>query len=92
MDSPSPRPPGDTAAPSRTVRVWDLPTRAFHWLLVVLVVVNIYTGNVGGVANMEWHMLSGYAILTLVLFRLAWGLVGSRHSRFASFIRGRWRR
>ena len=70
------------------VGVWDLPTRLFHWLLVFLVAFNLYTGNVGGVSNMELHMLSGYAILTLVLFRLAWGFVGSRHARFASFIRG----
>jgi cytochrome b len=56
--------------------------------LVVLVAFNVYTGNVGGVAAMERHMLSGYAILALVLFRIAWGFVGSRHARFASFLRG----
>jgi cytochrome b len=70
------------------VRVWDLPTRAFHWLLVALVTISMYTGNVGGVAEMEWHMRAGYAVLALVLFRLAWGVVGSRHSRFADFVRG----
>lgn len=72
----------------RTVRVWDVPTRLFHWLLVALVAVSLYTGNVGGLAEMEWHMLSGYAILALVAFRLIWGLVGSHHARFASFVRG----
>ncbi len=70
------------------IGVWDLPTRLFHWLLFVLVATNLYTGNVGGVANMKWHMLSGYAILTLVLFRIAWGFLGSRHARFTSFVRG----
>lgn len=70
------------------IRVWDLPTRLFHWALVVLVAVNLYTGNVGGVAEMDWHMRSGYAILALLLFRIAWGFAGSTHSRFASFVRG----
>lgn len=71
-----------------TVRVWDPPTRIFHWSLVFLVATNIYTGSVGGLWEMDMHMLSGYAILTLVGFRLVWGFVGSRHSRFTSFIRG----
>ena len=82
-----PAPPGAEPA-TVAIGVWDLPTRLFHWLLVLLVAVNLYTGNVGGVAEMDLHMLSGYAILTLVLFRFAWGFVGSRHARFASFIRG----
>lgn len=72
----------------RPVRVWDLPTRVFHWLLVALVAVSLYTGNVGGLAEMDLHMRAGYAVLALVLFRLAWGVAGSRHSRFATFMRG----
>jgi cytochrome b len=72
----------------RTVRVWDPATRLFHWALVILVAVNIYTGSVGGLWEMDLHMLSGQAILSLVLFRVVWGLVGSRHSRFADFVRG----
>ena len=72
----------------RVVRVWDAPTRLFHWLLVILVAVSLYTGNVGGLAEMDWHMLSGYAILTLVAFRVVWGLIGSHHSRFRTFVRG----
>jgi cytochrome b len=83
---------GDVTANGRSprsdVRVWDLPTRLFHWSLVVLLVVNLYTGNVGGLREMDLHTLSGYGILTLVLFRLMWGLVGSRHSRFVGFVRG----
>jgi len=70
-----------------TIRVWDLPTRIFHWLVAVLVVFSLVTGKIGG-SWLEWHMRSGYAILTLVLFRLAWGIVGSETSRFASFLRG----
>ncbi len=78
---------GDDAA-ARRVRVWDLPTRFFHWLLVALVLVSVFTGNVGGLTGMDVHMWSGYAIMALVLFRFAWGVAGSRHSRFAAFLRG----
>lgn len=79
-----------TARPgsARWVRVWDLPTRLFHWSLVLLVAISIYTGNVGGLREMDLHKLSGYAIMALVLFRLVWGFVGSPRSRFADFVRG----
>lgn len=70
-----------------SVRVWDLPLRLFHWLLVILVSVSIYTGLSGGFKEMDYHMLSGYCILGLVIFRLAWGFFGSVHSRFSSFIK-----
>lgn len=70
------------------IRVWDLPTRLFHWALVVLVGVSIVTGNIGGLREMEWHERSGLMILALLVFRLLWGLIGSRHSRFADFVRG----
>ena len=69
------------------IRVWDLPTRIFHWTLVVLVVFSFTTGKIGG-SWMDWHLRSGYAILTLLLFRLAWGVVGSSTSRFSVFVRG----
>lgn len=72
----------------RPVRIWDPATRLFHWALVILVAANIYTGLVGGLWEMDLHMLSGYAILSLVVFRVSWGLVGSRHSRFSDFVRG----
>ncbi len=67
------------------LRVWDLPTRLFHWLLVVAVVGLIVTGNLGG-AWMNLHFRLGYAVLALLLFRLAWGFVGGYWSRFSSFI------
>ncbi len=70
-----------------TVRVWDLPTRLFHWGLALCVVGLIITGNVGGNA-MVWHGRLGYAVFTLLLFRLAWGLVGGHWSRFGSFLYG----
>ena len=66
--------------------IWDLPTRLFHWSLVLLVSFSIYTGLTGGVAEMEYHMLSGYCILVLLLFRLGWGFLGSYHSRFINFV------
>jgi cytochrome b len=70
----------------RSVKVWDLPTRLFHWILVVLVVASFVTANVDG-NLMTYHMLIGYGILVLVLFRLAWGITGGRQSRFGSFVR-----
>jgi cytochrome b len=67
------------------VRVWDLPTRVFHWSLVICVVGLAISGYRGGSA-MEWHARMGYAVLTLLLFRIVWGFVGGRWSRFASFL------
>jgi cytochrome b len=67
------------------VRVWDLPTRVFHWLLALLVVFSIVSALIGGGA-MVWHMRSGYAVFTLLLFRLVWGFLGGRWSRFATFL------
>ncbi len=72
---------------TRRVRVWDLPTRLFHWTLVGLIGFLWLSAELGG-AWTERHMMAGYALLTLILFRLAWGLVGSRTARFASFVRG----
>jgi cytochrome b len=67
------------------VRVWDLPTRVFHWALALCVVGLVATGQVGGDA-MVWHFRLGYAVLTLVLFRLVWGVIGGYWSRFTSFV------
>ena len=71
----------------KIVRVWDLPTRLFHWLLVVCMVTAFVTGFVGGNA-MVWHGRIGVAILGLLSFRLIWGFVGPTYSRFATFVRG----
>ena len=76
-----------SAAPEGRILVWDAPVRVFHWVLAVLVVFSFVTGKVAG-SWLEWHMRSGYAILALVIFRLAWGLIGSDTARFASFLRG----
>lgn len=70
---------------AHTTRVWDLPTRIFHWALLCLIIAMVATGLIGGNA-MAWHFRFGYAVLSLLLFRLVWGVVGGRWSRFASFI------
>jgi cytochrome b len=67
------------------IRVWDLPTRAFHWALVICVVGLIVSGNLGGAA-MDWHFRFGYCVITLLLFRVVWGFVGGHWSRFVSFV------
>jgi cytochrome b len=70
-----------------SMRVWDLPTRLFHWLLVVLIVLLYATGEFG-MLDMRWHFWLGYATLALIVFRVSWGLFGSQTSRFADFVRG----
>ncbi|MBC8119893.1 MAG: cytochrome b/b6 domain-containing protein [Burkholderiaceae bacterium] len=70
---------------STRVRIWDLPTRLFHWALAALVVFSFTTGKLGG-TWLDWHFRSGYTILWLLLFRLLWGLAGARYARFASFL------
>ena len=59
------------------VTVWDRPTRIFHWALVGFVTTSFVTAEIGGNA-MQYHVWSGYAILTLLFFRLVWGFIGSR--------------
>jgi len=65
------------------IRIWDLPTRVFHVLLALCVVSLIVTGEIGA---MQVHFWLGYAVLTLVLFRLVWGVVGGHWSRFVHFV------
>lgn len=69
------------------ILVWDAPVRLFHWTLVVLMVVSYFTGRAGG-DWMKFHFWSGYAILTLLLFRICWGFVGSTTARFVDFVKG----
>ena len=70
-------------ASTLAVRVWDLPTRLFHWALTLTVICLLATGF-GGV--MEWHFRFGYTALSLLLFRVIWGFIGGRWSRFSAFI------
>lgn len=69
------------------IKVWDAWIRFFHWSLVLLFAFQIYSGKTGG-NIMQWHMIAGYGVLVLILFRVAWGFVGSTHARFASFLAG----
>lgn len=82
------------------IRLWDLPTRLFHWSLVVLVVAAVITGKVGGNA-IEWHGRIGQALVGLLAFRIVWGFAGTASARFLTFLpapsglraylRGEWR-
>ena len=65
-----------------TVKVWDPLVRLFHWALVVAVGVAYFTQE----QDYERHILSGYIVLGLVLFRACWGVIGSRHARFSDFV------
>lgn len=67
------------------VTLWDLPTRVVHWALVLLIPFSWWSAEEH---HMDWHRLSGYAILGLLVFRLIWGVVGSSSVRFAEFVRG----
>ncbi|MBN8884286.1 MAG: cytochrome b/b6 domain-containing protein [Rudaea sp.] len=71
----------------RSMRVWDLPTRLFHWALVVLIALQFATAEFGFL-TMEWHYRFGYATLALIVFRVLWGFAGSQTSRFGEFVRG----
>lgn len=76
---------GRDTVPGRSgdrIKVWDPLVRIFHWSLVALFTFSFFTGD-------EWksaHILSGYAIGTLLAIRIVWGLVGTRHARFVSFV------
>lgn len=81
-----------TAAPVESARsgqrlVWDLPVRLFHWSLVAAVITAFVTHRLG-VEYFKWHLWSGYAVIVLVMFRILWGIVGTRHARFSNFVRG----
>jgi cytochrome b len=65
--------------------VWDLPIRLFHWLLAALIAFSWWSVHNH---HTDWHIWSGCAILTLLIFRLLWGFVGSSTARFAGFVRG----
>jgi len=75
----------DAPAPAKPVRVWDLPTRAFHWTLAATLVGSVASAKIGGNA-MVWHFRFGYVVFALLAFRLLWGLIGGRWSRFTSFV------
>ena len=69
---------------SKRIRLWDLPTRLFHWLLVVCVLAAVVSGQIGG-SLIDWHGKIGLAVVGLITFRLVWGLLGSTYARFSQF-------
>ena len=77
---PSPAKPHHSA-----LRVWDLPTRVFHWLLVGLIIAAWLTSEFGWI---EWHARIGQSALALIIYRLIWGVIGSQTAQFWNFIRG----
>ena len=66
-----------------SIRIWDLPTRLFHWVLAACVVSLVITAKMNA---MDWHFRLGYCVLALLVFRIVWGLVGGYWSRFKSFL------
>ncbi len=76
--------PPQPRVPNLLMRVWDAPTRLFHWAVVLLMAFSYLAVQRGWT---QLHFLSGYTVLTLLLFRLAWGFVGSETSRFRQFLR-----
>jgi cytochrome b len=82
-----------------TIKIWDLPLRLFHWLLVIAIAAAYATAKIGG-PLIDWHGRIGIFILGLLVFRIIWGFVGSTHARFLTFfptlprivayIKGRW--
>jgi cytochrome b len=72
---------------SATRRVWDLPVRIVHWLLV-FGIAGSYATHKAGIEYFRYHVWFGYLVVALASFRLIWGLVGTRHARFWNFLRG----
>jgi cytochrome b len=84
--SASPAKPDATEQAGARILVWDLPVRVFHWLLVLS-----FTGAYLSAESERWrllHVTLGYTVAGLVCFRILWGLIGTRHARFANFVRG----
>lgn len=67
-------------------RIWDLPTRLFHWLFAALIVFAYVSAEEDSAIN-QWHMIAGYCVTVLLAFRIAWGFVGGEYARFASFLK-----
>ena len=79
--TPEPKPPSALVS----VKVWDIPTRLFHWAIVLLIAYLWWTAHSGDIAH---HKLAGFLVVALVTFRLYWGFFGAETARFANFLRG----
>lgn len=71
---------------AKRTRIWDLPTRAFHWAFASLILFSWISGQFGGSDWRDWHFRSGYAVLALLVFRVLWGIAGDRYALFSSFV------
>jgi len=69
---------------SKSIEIWDLPLRLFHWLLVLALSATYVFGELGG-TWLHWHIHSGVIVLSLLVFRIQWGFIGSTYSRFSNF-------
>jgi cytochrome b len=76
----------DLRSRPRTVEVWDLPVRIFHWSLVLAFSAAFVTGKFGGSEWAQWHGRIGEFILGLFTFRIVWGVIGTPHARFQNFV------
>lgn len=80
----------DSSNPStqsaKTIRVWDLPVRLFHWLLVVTILFAFLSAEEES-ALAAWHIASGWVAAVLIAFRFLWGFIGGEHARFADFLK-----
>lgn len=74
-----------TMSKAGTVRIWDLPTRLFHWALAFSVIGAYITVKMG---NMDWHIRLGEWVFCLILFRILWGFIGPHYARFSQFLKG----
>ena len=68
----------------RKIKVWDPIVRIFHWSLVSIFLIALITGEDGE----GFHVTAGYIIIGLILFRIIWGFIGTKHARFTDFVRG----
>jgi cytochrome b len=82
-----------TMSPAKSVSVWDLPTRLFHWSLVTCIAsawISFRYAETLGDPTLKWHRYNGYAILVLLIFRVLWGFVGSSTARWSAFVTWPW--
>lgn len=73
------------APPPNRVRIWDGPTRIFHWAIVLLIPAMWWTAEN---EQISLHVTLGLVMVALIIFRLIWGVIGSRTARFGSFLKG----
>ncbi|MCE9677985.1 cytochrome b/b6 domain-containing protein [Shewanella sp. AS1] len=69
---------------TQKLKIWDLPTRLFHWSMVLLLAALWWSAEVG---EMQWHQIFAYSLMVLILFRLLWGFIGSDTARFSHFVK-----